>query len=131
VSGGPRPCSVCGVPTVRRQATPDGRRLPRCLPCKIAAISCSALHRTTAPAVDADEVERLWARVDLVARGVIKGCIESGRDPAQTIAAFRIPGAWEEEGFRLLRHYGVQYFDRTVSIDEAARRAIAGTTQER
>jgi len=63
-------------------------------------------------------------RVDLVARGVIKGCLESGRDPAQTIAVFRIPGAWEEEGFRLLRHYGVEYLDRSVSIDEAARWAI-------
>ena len=62
-------------------------------------------------------------RVDLVARGVIKGCVESGRDPAKTIGAFRVPGAWEEEGFRLLRHYGVEYFDRSISIDEAARRA--------
>jgi succinyl-CoA synthetase beta subunit/citryl-CoA synthetase large subunit len=68
-------------------------------------------------------------RVDLVARGVIKGCVESGRDPAKTIGAFRVPGAWEEEGFRLLRHYGVEYFDRSVSIDEAARRAIAGMSQ--
>jgi succinyl-CoA synthetase beta subunit len=70
-------------------------------------------------------------RVDLVARGVIKGCVESGRDPAKSIAAFRVPGAWEEEGFRLLRRYGVQYFDRSISIDEAARRAIAGMSQEK
>jgi len=66
-------------------------------------------------------------RVDLVARSVIKGCVESGRDPATTIAAFRIPGAWEDEGFRLLRHYGVEYLDRSVSIDEAARWAIGRT----
>lgn len=64
-------------------------------------------------------------RVDLVARGVIKGCLESGRDPAQTVAVFRIPGAWEEEGFRLLRRYGIEPLDRSVSIDEAARRAVA------
>jgi succinyl-CoA synthetase beta subunit/citryl-CoA synthetase large subunit len=63
-------------------------------------------------------------RVDLVARGVIKGCLESRRDPAKTIAVFRIPGAWEEEGFRLLRHYGVEPLGREVSIDEAARRAV-------
>ncbi|MGQ9573295.1 MAG: ATP-grasp domain-containing protein [Dehalococcoidia bacterium] len=62
-------------------------------------------------------------RVDLVARGVIKGCLESGHDPAKTIAVFRIPGAWEEEGFRLLRHYGVEPLGREVSIDEAARLA--------
>jgi succinyl-CoA synthetase beta subunit len=64
-------------------------------------------------------------RVDLVARGVIKGILESGKIPAETITVFRIPGAWEEEGFKILRHYGVEYFDRNVSIDEAARRAVA------
>ena len=63
-------------------------------------------------------------RVDLVARGVIKGILEAGKDPAQTIAVFRIPGAWEEEGFKILDRYGVDYFDRNVSIDEAARRAV-------
>ena len=41
-------------------------------------------------------------RVDIVARGVIKGCLEAGKDPAETIAIFRIPGAWEEEGFKIL-----------------------------
>ncbi|GAB4245245.1 MAG: ADP-forming succinate--CoA ligase subunit beta [Thermoleophilia bacterium] len=63
-------------------------------------------------------------RVDLVARGVIKGILELGMDPAEKIAIFRIPGAWEEDGFAILRKYGVRYADRTVSIDEAARMAI-------
>ena len=31
-------------------------------------------------------------RVDIVARGVIKACLELGKDPAETIAVFRIPG---------------------------------------
>ncbi len=64
-------------------------------------------------------------RVDIVARGVIKGCIEAGRTPADTIAIFRIPGAWEDDGFRILRKYGVEYCDRTVSMHEAAGRAVA------
>ncbi len=64
-------------------------------------------------------------RVDIVARGVIKGCIESGRDPSQAIAIFRIPGAWEEEGFKILEKYGVEYCDRSVSMYEAAGRAVA------
>ena len=59
-------------------------------------------------------------RVDIVARGVIKGCVESGRKPAETIAIFRIPGAWEDDGFKILRKYGVEYCDRTVSMYEAA-----------
>lgn len=63
-------------------------------------------------------------RVDLVARGVIQGVLELGRDPARTIAVFRIPGAWEEEGFRILEKYGVPYCDRRISIDEAARKAV-------
>jgi succinyl-CoA synthetase beta subunit/citryl-CoA synthetase large subunit len=64
-------------------------------------------------------------RVDIVARGVIKGCIESGRDPADAIAIFRIPGSWEQEGFKILSRYGVDYCDRSVSMYEAAGRAVA------
>jgi succinyl-CoA synthetase beta subunit/citryl-CoA synthetase large subunit len=63
-------------------------------------------------------------RVDIVARGVIKACIELGMDPAEKIAIFRIPGAWEEEGFKILEKYGVDYADRSVSLNEAARRAV-------
>ncbi len=63
-------------------------------------------------------------RVDIVARGVIKACLELGHDPAEKIAIFRIPGAWEEEGFAILEHYGVEYADRSVSLNEAARRAV-------
>ncbi|MGH7395282.1 MAG: ATP-grasp domain-containing protein, partial [Candidatus Methylomirabilales bacterium] len=62
-------------------------------------------------------------RVDLVARGVIKGCLAAGRQPRETISVFRVPGSWEEEGAKILRKYGVPFCDRTVSIDEAARRA--------
>ena len=62
-------------------------------------------------------------RVDIVARGVIKACLELGHDPAEKIAIFRIPGAWEEEGFKILEAYGVPYADRSVSLNEAARRA--------
>ena len=64
-------------------------------------------------------------RVDIVARGVVKGCVESGRDPAKTIAIFRIPGSWEADGFEILRKYGVEYCDRSVSMYEAAGRAVA------
>jgi len=64
-------------------------------------------------------------RVDIVARGVIKGCLEAGKDPAETIAIFRIPGAWEDEGFKILEKYGVDYCDRSVSMYEAAGRAVA------
>jgi succinyl-CoA synthetase beta subunit len=63
-------------------------------------------------------------RVDLIARGVIKGILEAGRDPATTLAVFRVPGSWEEEGIKVLRRYGVRFCDRTVSIDEAARLAV-------
>ena len=63
-------------------------------------------------------------RVDIVARGVIKACVELGYDPAEKIAIFRIPGAWEEEGFKILKRYGVDYADRSVSLHEAARRAV-------
>lgn len=64
-------------------------------------------------------------RVDIVARGVIKGCLEAGKDPAEVITIFRIPGAWEDEGFKILEKYGVEYCDRSVSMYEAAGRAVA------
>jgi len=57
-------------------------------------------------------------RVDLVARGVIKGILQLDRDPSQIIAAFRIPGSWEEEGRAILEHYGVPCFGREKSIDQ-------------
>jgi succinyl-CoA synthetase beta subunit len=63
-------------------------------------------------------------RVDIVARGVIKACLDLGLDPAEKITIFRIPGAWEEEGFKILERYGVEYADRSVSLNEAARRAV-------
>jgi succinyl-CoA synthetase beta subunit len=63
-------------------------------------------------------------RVDIVARGVIKACVELGYDPAEKIAIFRIPGAWEDEGFKILDRYGVEYCDRSVSMHEAAQRAV-------
>jgi succinyl-CoA synthetase beta subunit len=63
-------------------------------------------------------------RVDLMARGVIKGILEAGRNPSETLAVFRIPGAWEEEGFKILSKYGVEYCERSVSIDEAARKGV-------
>jgi succinyl-CoA synthetase beta subunit/citryl-CoA synthetase large subunit len=64
-------------------------------------------------------------RVDIVARGVIKGCVESGVDPGEVITIFRIPGAWEDEGFKILEKYGVEYCDRSVSMYDAAGRAVA------
>ena len=56
---------------------------------------------------------------------MILGCLESGREPSDAIAIFRIPGAWEEEGFKILEKYGVEYCDRSVSMFEAAGRAVA------
>ena len=64
-------------------------------------------------------------RVDIVARGVIKACLELGKDPAETIAVFRIPGAWEEEGAKILDKYGIEFRDRSTSMWEAAGEAVA------
>ena len=64
-------------------------------------------------------------RVDIVARGVIKACLELDKDPAETIAVFRIPGAWEEEGAKILGKYGIEFKDRSTSMWEAAGEAVA------
>ncbi len=65
-------------------------------------------------------------RVDIVARGVIKGVVDMGFKPSEKIAIFRIPGAWEEEGFKILSKYGVKYLGREASIDEAVREGLRG-----
>ncbi len=67
-------------------------------------------------------------RADIVARGVIKGVVESGHDPAEKISIFRIPGSWEADAFKILKKYGVEYCDRSVSMSEAARRAVEKTS---
>ena len=63
-------------------------------------------------------------RADLVARGVIKAVVGMGLVPKETIAIFRVPGAWEADAFKILKKYGVEYCDRSVSISEAAKRAV-------
>lgn len=57
-------------------------------------------------------------RADLVARGVIKGVLEMGLVPSEIIAAFRIPGSWEDEGRAILKHYGLRCFGRETSLDQ-------------
>lgn len=63
-------------------------------------------------------------RVDLVARGVIKGIVELGQDPAEVVAAFRVPGSWEDEGRIILQRYGVRACGREVPLDEVARMVV-------
>jgi succinyl-CoA synthetase beta subunit/citryl-CoA synthetase large subunit len=63
-------------------------------------------------------------RVDLVSRGVIKGIVALGLEPREVLTVFRGPGAWEGEGAKILRHYGVTFYDRSVSLDTAARVAV-------
>ena len=63
-------------------------------------------------------------RVDIIARGVIKAVLEKGYSPAEKIAVFRVPGGWEEEGFRILRKYKINFLDRSYTIDDAVCEAI-------
>ncbi len=63
-------------------------------------------------------------RADLVARGVIKGVLELGFEPKDKITVFRVPGAWEADAKKILKKYGIEFCDRSVSISEAAKRAV-------
>ena len=61
-------------------------------------------------------------------KAMMKGVDDEIRDAkmeAETIVIFRIPGAWEDEGYKILDKYGVEYCDRSVSMWEAAGRAVA------
>lgn len=63
-------------------------------------------------------------RVDLIARGVIKGLLEVGIDPAKFPIVFRSAGSWEDDGYKILGKYNVKWFDRTRSMDEAAKYVV-------
>ena len=71
-----------------------------------------------------DQALRLKLMDSLPNRGIIKGILACGRDPESSIAVFRIPGSWEEEGQKILNKYGVVFSDRHVSIDQAAQIAV-------
>jgi len=64
------------------------------------------------------------SRVDFVARGLIKAMVELGIDPKSYPVLFRSAGAFEQEGYAILKKYGVRYYDRSTSMDEAARLAV-------
>ena len=92
--------------------------------CKVQALTRHILSKPGVQSISVIMNVVSNTRVDLVARGIIKGVLDAGKKPSEVVAVFRVPGAWEEEGFKLLRHYGVTYCDRTVSIDQAAQKAV-------
>ena len=59
-----------------------------------------------------------------VSKRLAEGFLRIEGYPKDKIAIFRIPGSWEEEGFKILDKYGVEYVDRSVSMFEAANRAV-------
>lgn len=101
-------CEVGGNPSVGKVAAFTQLLLERLRPERVAVIM-NVVSNT---------------RADLVARGVIEACLAAGRDPAETIAVYRVPGAWEDEARELLAHYGIEAVGREVGIDAAARRAV-------
>jgi succinyl-CoA synthetase beta subunit len=95
------------------------------------------IARLTALLLAQPKVERLAVvmnvvnntRADFIAEGVIAGTLQAGRDPATTIAAFRVPGYDEERCREILGAHGVEYLDQTVSL-EAAIDHVAGSGRE-
>lgn len=64
------------------------------------------------------------SRVDFLARGVVKAIVELGIDPRTYPIFFRSAGAFEEDGYAILRKYGIQYVSRDTSMDQAAKAAV-------
>jgi succinyl-CoA synthetase beta subunit len=103
-------CEVGGNPTVTKVA-----RFTRLLLEEVGAERVAVINNVVSN-----------TRADLIARGVILGCLDAGRDPSQTIAVFRVPGAWEQESRELLADYGITALGRETTIDGAARLAVGG-----
>ena len=63
-------------------------------------------------------------QADLVAEGVIRGIKAAGKIPAEVIVMFRLPGSGEERCREILSAHNVPFTDRSVTIDEAVRKAV-------
>ena len=63
-------------------------------------------------------------RADVIARGVIMGVRDAGKNPAETINLFRVPGNWEGEAREIMEASGVEAHGREMSLDAAARLAV-------
>ena len=63
-------------------------------------------------------------RADIIAEGILRGVERAGREPAETIAVFRVPGSWEQEARAIMAAAGVEALGREISLDRAARMAV-------
>jgi succinyl-CoA synthetase beta subunit len=63
-------------------------------------------------------------QADLVAEGVIRGIRAAGKVPQDVIVMFRLPGSGEGRCREILNSHNVSFTDRSVTIDEAALRAV-------
>ena len=63
-------------------------------------------------------------RADVIARGVLMGVEAAGKNPAETISLFRVPGNWEAEAREIMEGADVEVYGREVSLDGAARLAV-------
>ena len=61
---------------------------------------------------------------DVIARGVLMGVEAAGKNPAETISLFRVPGNWEAEAREIMEAAGVEVHGREMSLDGAARLAV-------
>ena len=63
-------------------------------------------------------------RADVIARGVLMGVEAAGKNPAETISLFRVPGNWEGEAREIIEAAGVEVYGREMSLDGAARLTV-------
>ena len=63
-------------------------------------------------------------RADVIARGVLMGIAAAGKNPAETISLFRVPGNWEGEAREIMEAADVEVHGREMSLDAAARLAV-------
>jgi succinyl-CoA synthetase beta subunit len=63
-------------------------------------------------------------QADLVAEGVVRGIREAGKIPKEVVVMFRVPGSGEDRCREILSAHGVPFTGRSVTIDEAALKAV-------
>lgn len=64
-------------------------------------------------------------QVDVIARGVVQGLLQTGQDPATFPVVAREAGLHDEEGRRIFEEAGIRYFGEETTLSQAAREMVA------
>lgn len=97
---------------------------------KVSALACLLASQPTVSRLAVIMNVTNNTRADIIAEGVIDGILAAGRNPAETIAVFRIPGPGEKRCRAILAEHDIDYHGADVSLEQAVELVASATTPE-